>query len=296
GDTAYTMMRQMGLGVSNKNLEKLKAKQADLIERLKGKIVLQVENHGEAYYIHPKTGILYYLKNGEEAYKIMRNLSLGITNQNLNNIETGNLEADNQSSEVEGNLNNSNGSITLTGANHDGTIDLNWTLANMTSPNGFKVVVATHENPVYPGDDYHYLTSPDVRSDAWSDLDSGTYYFRVCEYLGGACGVYSNNYKVTILQPVSNTDGSITLTGNVVDGKINLNWTLANMTSPNGFKVVVAGHENPIYPGDTYHYLSSPTVRSDSWSDLPAGTHNFRVCEYLGGACGVYSNNLQLNF
>lgn len=86
GETCYEMMRAFGLGISNADFEKLKAGNADLKERLKGKIILKVESHGEAYYVHPENGSLHYLKDGKEAYRIMRELSLGITNKDLNQI------------------------------------------------------------------------------------------------------------------------------------------------------------------------------------------------------------------
>lgn len=292
GNTAYDMMRKMGLGISNANLAKLKAKDAALINKLKGRIVLQVENNGEAYYVNPKTGALSYLKNGSEAYKVMRNLSLGVKNQDLAKIAS----KDVAESKVETTNNNTNGSIVLTGAWNKTKANLNWSLKNMTSSQGFKVVIASHENPVYPGDEYHYLTGSGARSDYWSSLKPGTYYFRVCEYLGGKCGVYSNNVKLIVPETTVTSSGSITLTGSVdEDGAADLNWSLKDMTSSMGFKVVVSDQENPVYPGNEYHYFSDSSVRSDSWGNL-SGTKYFRVCEYLGGKCGVYSNNLELNF
>jgi hypothetical protein len=87
GAAAYGIMRSFGLGITNSNLEKLKAGDWSLVNRLKGRIVLQVESKGEAYYIHPKTGQAHYLANGAEAYRIMRELGLGITNSDLAVIE-----------------------------------------------------------------------------------------------------------------------------------------------------------------------------------------------------------------
>ena len=295
GETAFNVMRKMGLGISTANLEKLKAKEKSLVDRLKGRIVLQVENHGEAYYVNPVTGTLSYLKNGWEAYNVMRNLSLGIKDSDLSQIESQDVEEyDSESATAD----NSGNSIALTGVLSGPKANLAWTLNNMTSSLGFKVVMADHENPVYPGDEYHYYTDANLRTDAWDNLAAGTYYFRVCEYLGGKCGVYSNNIKLIVPDTAANSesDGSITLTGSVNEEGIGiLNWTLNDMTSPLGFKVVAAGHENPVYPGDTYHYYSDADLRTDSWSDL-SGTSYFRVCEYLGGKCGVYSNNITLEF
>ncbi|OGY54760.1 MAG: hypothetical protein A2951_01700 [Candidatus Buchananbacteria bacterium RIFCSPLOWO2_01_FULL_56_15] len=62
-----------------------------LVSNLKGRILLQVEKNGEAWYVNPKDGKRYYLKNGEAAYQIMRFLSLGITNKNLREIPVGRL-------------------------------------------------------------------------------------------------------------------------------------------------------------------------------------------------------------
>ena len=195
GDTAYSVMRNMGLGISNANLEKLKSKEKTLVDRLKGRIVLQVEKNGEAFYVNPKTGALSYLKNGFEAYKVMRNLSLGIKNDDLNKISSADVEEYNHETSATGEAANASGQIVLTASKSGNKASLNWTLKDLTSAQGFKVVMATYENPVYPGDEYHYLSNANTRADSWGDL-SGTKYFRVCEYLGGKCGVYSNNLKL----------------------------------------------------------------------------------------------------
>ena len=60
-----------------------------MANNLKGKILLQVESRGEAWYMNPVDGKRYYMKDGEAAFNIMRFLSLGITNANLLNIEEG---------------------------------------------------------------------------------------------------------------------------------------------------------------------------------------------------------------
>ncbi|OGY43974.1 MAG: hypothetical protein A2731_02495 [Candidatus Buchananbacteria bacterium RIFCSPHIGHO2_01_FULL_39_8] len=63
-----------------------------LVNQLRGRILLQVEKHGEAWYLNPDDGKRYYMKDGELAYQIMRFLSLGITNTDLRKIEVGSLE------------------------------------------------------------------------------------------------------------------------------------------------------------------------------------------------------------
>lgn len=84
GDEAYNIMRTSGVGITNRDLDKLKANKL-LALKQKGKIFLQVQSHGEAYYVDFK-GILHYLKNGTEAYNIMRSQGLGITNKDLEKI------------------------------------------------------------------------------------------------------------------------------------------------------------------------------------------------------------------
>lgn len=142
----YSIMKKLGLGISNKNLEKIKIanfnldngldtdkdglsdavedsigsdknkKDSDsdgyddeeemingyntngknkllidniLSNKLKGRIVIQVEGHGEAWYIYPVTNTRYYLGKPSDAYSILRSLSLGISNQNLRKIRFG---------------------------------------------------------------------------------------------------------------------------------------------------------------------------------------------------------------
>ncbi|MFH1867018.1 MAG: hypothetical protein ABIJ81_02960, partial [Patescibacteria group bacterium] len=63
---------------------------ANLAKRLEGRIILAVKKHGEAFYI--SNGEAYYLKDGSSAYQIMRNKSLGITNNDLRKIQVGEFE------------------------------------------------------------------------------------------------------------------------------------------------------------------------------------------------------------
>ncbi len=185
----------------------------------------------------------------------------------------------------------SNKSITLKlTASSANSANFEW-VTNFNSPYGYKVVKSTEPNPVYPGNDYHYIDNANVKVDSWT-LGSGTWHFRVCEYLNGTCGVYSNDLTVKIGTTTTTTSGTISLTGSVSGKNVSLKWTLNNMTSPLGFKIVKAEHINPVYPGDVYHYYTDSGLRSDAWEGLSSGTYHFRVCEYLGGTCGKYSNDL----
>jgi len=55
---------------------------------LKGRILLQVEAKGEAWYVNPSDGQRYYLSNGAAAFQIMKNLGVGVSDKDLNKIKT----------------------------------------------------------------------------------------------------------------------------------------------------------------------------------------------------------------
>jgi D-alanyl-D-alanine endopeptidase (penicillin-binding protein 7) len=62
------------------------AQEPTLAQKFSGRILLEVESYGRSWYVYPKTGERYYLKNGNEAFFIMRGLGLGITNSDLAKI------------------------------------------------------------------------------------------------------------------------------------------------------------------------------------------------------------------
>lgn len=279
-----TTPKAIGLtGISEANYNRLKAKNKSLIKLLKNKIVLRVLAKGQAYFVDAN-GDLTYLKNGDEVKKYLK-AEIKETPQ-----EKKQTEAQPQIS--------SNGQITLTAILVDpGKVKLTWD-STADTPKGFKVVISESENPVYPGNDYHYLSDPSIRQDTWSGLGNKTYHFRVCQYLGSACGVYSNNATIQVTTNGASTSnvtaGTIVLSATPIgNGKVAMTWSLKDMTSSKGFKVVVSENTNPVYPGNDYHYYSEPNKSDDVWSGLEAGkTYHFRVCEYLGGYCGVYSNDV----
>jgi hypothetical protein len=106
GSTAYTMMRFFSLGITDSDLAKIPLVDSTsqmlsassvcssntLAGRLKGRILLQVEQHGEAWYVYPKTCRRIYMPDGASAYTIMRFLGLGITDRDLMKIDMGTVE------------------------------------------------------------------------------------------------------------------------------------------------------------------------------------------------------------
>jgi hypothetical protein len=76
---AFNIMRTLGLGATHDFIQNTTYFPASV----SGKILLDVESHGEAYYIYPKDRKKYYLGRPDDAFAVMRNLGLGITNANL---------------------------------------------------------------------------------------------------------------------------------------------------------------------------------------------------------------------
>ncbi|MFA6474951.1 MAG: fibronectin type III domain-containing protein [Patescibacteria group bacterium] len=160
--------------------------------------------------------------------------------------------------------------------------------------NGFKVVWSKNEHPTYPtrtGDQYQYVSADTSLATLTSFDGAGTYYVRVCNYTGSGCGVYSN--EVTVTLEATNEVESIVLS--YVEGK-KVSW-VADGYSENGYKLVWSKNPHPEYPtrdGDSYTYYGADATYG-YLNVTEAGTYYARVCTYVNGACGVYSNELTLD-
>ncbi len=226
------------------------------------------------------------------------------------------------------------------------------------SAKGFKIVWSKNEAPTYPTrleDKYTYLSSPNAEKAELTPFSgSGTYYVRVCEYLGGKCGIYSNEVKITlsnssgesndvavctkeyrpvcgelevqcittVCNPVkktysnkcmmeaaeanflysgkcesSDSDGQVKLIKLTGSG-LRIKWEADNKPAK-GYKVVWSKYPRPTYPtrsGDKYHYFSDPSKIDDVLTPFAGdGKYYIRVCEYLEGVCGTYSNEIELD-
>lgn len=65
----------------------------NLAKKLSGKILLQVESHGEAWYVNPGNLKKYYLGRPDDAFLLMKKLGIGITDSDLLKIPLGLLHA-----------------------------------------------------------------------------------------------------------------------------------------------------------------------------------------------------------
>jgi hypothetical protein len=58
----------------------------NIMNRVRGMVVLAVEDHGEAWYVNPRDNRRYYLGRPDDAFRIMRERGLGITSSQLEQI------------------------------------------------------------------------------------------------------------------------------------------------------------------------------------------------------------------
>ena len=84
---AFSIMRNLGLGIKHSELNNYL--NSTFPSRLSGKIMLDVEQNGEAYYINPNDLKGHYLNRPSDAFRIMRELGLGITNSDVRKIDVG---------------------------------------------------------------------------------------------------------------------------------------------------------------------------------------------------------------
>lgn len=103
---AFRIMRELGLGITNAKLATIPPApghsaavagiqidenatstaelfDSDLTNNLSGRILLQVEANGEAWYVNPKDKRRYYLGRPADAFAVMRATGLGITKKDL---------------------------------------------------------------------------------------------------------------------------------------------------------------------------------------------------------------------
>lgn len=84
---AFDIMRELGVGISEESYNSFDGYAP---ENLSGRILLRVENNGEAYYVNPEDLKMHYLGRPADAFEVMRNLGLGITNKDLKKIPSSN--------------------------------------------------------------------------------------------------------------------------------------------------------------------------------------------------------------
>lgn len=92
-DDAFRVMRDQGLGITNSDLARIARAEEHgagddaFTKKFAGRILLQVQSRGEAWYVNPLTLRRYYLGRPADALAIMRSFGLGIANRDLEKVE-----------------------------------------------------------------------------------------------------------------------------------------------------------------------------------------------------------------
>jgi hypothetical protein len=84
---AFTLMKNFGLGATHEFI----AGRDVFPQYVAGRILIDVEDSGRAYYINPVDRRSYYLGRPDDALVVMRNLSLGVNNADIRKISVGEL-------------------------------------------------------------------------------------------------------------------------------------------------------------------------------------------------------------
>jgi hypothetical protein len=81
---AFAVMRERGLGAKHEFITEYQDKIYP--KSVRGRILIDVDDHGRAYYISPVEGKGYYLGTPEMAFRVMRGAGLGISNSDIRKI------------------------------------------------------------------------------------------------------------------------------------------------------------------------------------------------------------------
>ena len=179
-------------------------------------------------------------------------------------------------------------SITAITDTATGAAQVAWS-ASGTFSNGFKILYSKTNTLPTLSDSVTYVSDGTARLGTISGDPSGTYHVRVCKYTGSGCSVYSSVMDFTFAADPA----TITINGladNSASGAIDLDWTTASGTFPNGFKILLATSATPTYENAITMVAASSGATSGTITGS-ANTHYYlRVCKYTGSGCSVYSN------
>jgi hypothetical protein len=174
-----------------------------------------------------------------------------------------------------------------------------WTDSEV-SPLGYKFVWSKNEGPTYPTHDggwSFYLPESSTKSARIFSLEPGTYHVRICVYLGGKCGDYSNEVVYTKTGPATKPTTASTSTErglHLFNSQDQFFYWLDSVTSTQGYRLLWSKNEHPTYParsGDSSELFST---MYGSLFILESGTYYVRACAATNDGCGIYSNQVKL--
>ncbi len=172
-------------------------------------------------------------------------------------------------------------SISLSAEAKSDGIHLSWTVSGITPENGFKVVKGDSVNPVFPGNEYAYLSDSASKSYIWSVTDGNVYHFRVCEYSGsGECSIYSNDLEVTAHE-LTTSDIGLSMSVKAEATGVGIWWTDASSIAGFKYYKVVRSETNSDlrYPDDNYIAVKSNGQESHrDYSSVKSKSYYYRIC------------------
>ncbi len=234
----------------------------NLVNRLSGYILLQVEKQGQAWYVNPKDGKRYYMQDGPAAYNIMRYLSLGINNVNLNLIPKSSrvfkVDTSGANSSNQGNQGNNNNSTSTPSGNSQGSQDNN---------NSIPTPPANNPGDNNPGDS--------------ADGGGG----------GGGAGAVTNP-PATPNTPADTQEPSVpsNLTASASGTQISLSWSAStDGVGVSGYQILRSSSN-----GGPYTLLTTSNTNSYTNTNLSVGTYYYVVRAY-DAALNYSSNSNQAN-
>ena len=91
---AFSVMRSQGIGITNANLDKILVNKGKASSKIDskftkahlGKIFIQTELNGEAWYVNPEDSSRHFLGRPSDAFQVMRKLGLGISNADFEKL------------------------------------------------------------------------------------------------------------------------------------------------------------------------------------------------------------------
>jgi hypothetical protein len=268
------------IGILEKDYKLVEKGNADLVKRLKDKVLLRVQKSGETWYVE-KDGKLSRVKmHKKNEFKRLVDAKKEVKKEEKKQTTLG-----------------SAGTIVLIGEALPGGVKLAWNISGDGSK-GFKLVKSTEANPEYPGDAAEYIDA-NTRSITRYGLSTKTYHFRVCRYTGNGCDTYSNDLELTIpageksetSSKYQSVEGELKVEAAVLPGAVALSWTKRTSDTFQGYKVVRSTSNADLsYPTDSYiEYL--PNRESLTHIDgeaIPGKTYYYRICALEGGpvTCG----------
>lgn len=126
------------LGKSRMNIDN------NLVSLLKGRILIQVEGKGEAWYVNPKDGLRYYIDGHQGLFKLISVLGQGISNTNLQQIVDSELIATGLKKSIKVDVGPNQRVYYLLGDKAIGSFSVSSGLASMPTPKGNFSIINKH--------------------------------------------------------------------------------------------------------------------------------------------------------